>query len=113
MPQVHKFGGTCVAAAERIEAICRYLISGGGDGAAAEGEQRLVVVSAMGSHPSSPVKVGATAFHGFNFPLCARAHAASGAQRVPVTLCTPQLPRSQHHPVFRSSAAGETNAYAS
>ncbi|EFN56810.1 hypothetical protein CHLNCDRAFT_144341, partial [Chlorella variabilis] len=56
--QVHKFGGTCVAAAERIEAICTYLV-GGGDAAreGQSGEQQVVVVSAMGSHPSSPVKV--------------------------------------------------------
>lgn len=56
--QVHKFGGTCVAAAERIEAICKYVV-GGGDAAAGgqTAEQQVVVVSAMGSHPSSPVKV--------------------------------------------------------
>lgn len=53
--QVHKFGGTCVAAAERIDNICRYLVEGAGAGAASE--QQVVVVSAMGSHPSSPVKV--------------------------------------------------------
>lgn len=54
-PQVHKFGGTCVAAAERIEAICKYLVEQAA-GAAAD-EKQVVVVSAMGSHPSSPVKV--------------------------------------------------------
>jgi len=48
--QVHKFGGTCVAAAERIKAAAQLIV----DEAA---EQKLVVVSAMGSHPSSPVKV--------------------------------------------------------
>jgi aspartokinase/homoserine dehydrogenase 1 len=56
--QVHKFGGTCVAAAERIAAICEYLV-GGGDVAVGGvvAEQQVVVVSAMGSHPSSPLKV--------------------------------------------------------
>ena len=54
-PQVHKFGGTCVAAAERIEAICGYLVEQAAGAAA--GERQVVVVSAMGSHPSSPVKV--------------------------------------------------------
>ena len=48
--QVHKFGGTCVAAAERIQAAAQLVV----DEPAA---QKLVVVSAMGSHPSSPVKV--------------------------------------------------------
>jgi aspartokinase/homoserine dehydrogenase 1 len=55
---VHKFGGTCVAAAERIEAICKYLIEGGGGAAGSQSPaQRVVVVSAMGAHPSSPTKV--------------------------------------------------------
>ena len=48
--QVHKFGGTCVAAAERISEVAQLI-------AEDEAEQKLVVVSAMGSHPSSPVKV--------------------------------------------------------
>ena len=47
---MHKFGGTCVAAAERIKAAAQLIV-----GEAAK--QKLVVVSAMGSHPSSPVKV--------------------------------------------------------
>lgn len=34
LPQVHKFGGTCVAAAERIEAICKYLVEQGSSGPA-------------------------------------------------------------------------------
>lgn len=50
--QVHKFGGTCLATPERIDAVCRYLTS-----PEAAGERRLAVLSAMGSHPSSPVKV--------------------------------------------------------
>jgi bifunctional aspartokinase / homoserine dehydrogenase 1 len=48
--EVHKFGGTCVAAATRIEEAARYLVS-------EPGNSKLVVVSAMGSHPTSPVKV--------------------------------------------------------
>ena len=48
--QVHKFGGTCVAAAERIRDAAQLIV----DEAA---QCKLVVVSAMGSHPSSPVKV--------------------------------------------------------
>ncbi|KAH7620331.1 putative Bifunctional aspartokinase/homoserine dehydrogenase 2, chloroplastic [Nannochloris sp. 'desiccata'] len=48
--QVHKFGGTCVANAERIENIAKYLM-------ADSCGSKVVVVSAMGSSPSSPVKV--------------------------------------------------------
>ena len=48
--QVHKFGGTCVAAAERISEVAQLVVDD-------PAEQKLVVVSAMGSHPSSPVKV--------------------------------------------------------
>ncbi len=48
--QVHKFGGTCVAAAERISAAAKLILE-------EPAQQKLVVVSAMGSHPSSPVKV--------------------------------------------------------
>ncbi len=48
--QVHKFGGTCVAAAERIKAAAQLVVE-------ESAVQKLVVVSAMGSHPSSPVKV--------------------------------------------------------
>ena len=48
--QVHKFGGTCVAAAERISAAAKLIME-------EPAQQKLVVVSAMGSHPSSPFKV--------------------------------------------------------
>ncbi|CAL8471282.1 g10824 [Coccomyxa elongata] len=48
--QVHKFGGTCVAAAERISEVAQLVADD-------PAEQKLVVVSAMGSHPTSPVKV--------------------------------------------------------
>ena len=47
---MHKFGGTCVASAERIENIAKYLIA---DPCAS----KVVVVSAMGSHVTSPLKV--------------------------------------------------------
>lgn len=47
--QVHKFGGTCVATSDRILESAKAML--------AAGDQRMVVVSAMGSHPSSPVKV--------------------------------------------------------
>ena len=50
LAQVHKFGGTCVSAPERILEAARLVAS-------QPAQQRLVVVSAMGSHPSSPVKV--------------------------------------------------------
>jgi len=48
--QVHKFGGTCMAAAERIKAVAELMIKENNQGT-------VVVVSAMGSHPSSPLKV--------------------------------------------------------
>jgi hypothetical protein len=48
---VHKFGGTCVATPERILDAARLMVAG-----AQEGKYTCVVVSAMGSHPSSPVK---------------------------------------------------------
>lgn len=48
--QVHKFGGTCVAAAERIREAAQLIVD-------EPAQCKLVVVSAMGSHPSSPVKV--------------------------------------------------------
>lgn len=57
-PQVHKFGGTCVSAADRITAVAEYIINN------AEASHNVVVVSAMGSHPSSPVKVHAAAHPG-------------------------------------------------
>ncbi len=47
---MHKFGGTCVAAAERIREAAQLVIS-------EPAQCKLVVVSAMGSHPTSPVKV--------------------------------------------------------
>ena len=48
--QVHKFGGTCLSDAERITAAARLI-------ADSPAESTAVVVSAMGSHPSAPVKV--------------------------------------------------------
>ena len=48
--QIHKFGGTCVASAERIEDVARWLVE-------ENAESKVAVVSAMGSHPSSPIKV--------------------------------------------------------
>ncbi len=39
--QVHKFGGTCVAAAERIEAICKYLVEQGTSGPADAKQARV------------------------------------------------------------------------
>ena len=48
--QVHKFGGTCVAAAERIREAAQLIVD-------ESAQCKLVVVSAMGSHPASPVKV--------------------------------------------------------
>ena len=50
-PQVHKFGGTCVASAQRISDIADYLLATDPAG------HKLVVVSAMGAHPDSPLKV--------------------------------------------------------
>jgi len=49
---VQKFGGTCVSSAERIAAAAQLVLK-----AATEGEQQVIVVSAMGSHPDSKVKV--------------------------------------------------------
>ena len=48
--QVHKFGGTCVAASERIRDAAQLIVN-------ESAQFKLVVVSAMGSHPSSPLKV--------------------------------------------------------
>ena len=48
--QVHKFGGTCVASAERIREAAQLVCSD-------IAEQKVVVVSAMGSHPTSLIKV--------------------------------------------------------
>ena len=47
--EVHKFGGTCVASPDRIRDVATLMLKGD--------QQRVMVVSAMGSHPSSPVKV--------------------------------------------------------
>ena len=64
---MHKFGGTCVAAAERVDAVCRYLVEGAAADQHRQGPSsdadasKLVVVSAMGSHHTSPVKVRALA----------------------------------------------------
>lgn len=48
--QVHKFGGTCVATADRIAEAAKLICEDPAD-------SKLMVVSAMGSHPSSPIKV--------------------------------------------------------
>lgn len=48
--RVHKFGGTCMAMADRIRDVAKLVISDPAD-------SKLVVVSAMGSHPTSPIKV--------------------------------------------------------
>ena len=49
--EVHKFGGTCVATAERIEDIVQFLHT------ECTAQKKVAVVSAMGSHPTSPTKV--------------------------------------------------------
>eukprot|EP00889_Picochlorum_renovo_P003952 jgi/Picre1/30982/NNA_006340.t1 len=49
--QVHKFGGTCVATSDRINEIAEFLRDD------VEATSKVAVVSAMGSHPSSPTKV--------------------------------------------------------
>jgi hypothetical protein len=46
---VHKFGGTCMANADRIKAVSQLMVD--------DPSQKVVVVSAMGSHPTSPLKV--------------------------------------------------------
>lgn len=51
--EVHKFGGTCVAAPERILDAARVMTTGADGG----GDRRLIVVSAMGSTTTSPLKV--------------------------------------------------------
>lgn len=48
--QIHKFGGTCVASADRIKEAAQLICNDMAD-------QKVVVVSAMGSHPTSLVKV--------------------------------------------------------
>lgn len=48
--QVHKFGGTCMASPDRLKAAAELVIN---DAA----EQKVVVVSAMGSSKESPIKV--------------------------------------------------------
>lgn len=48
--QVHKFGGTCVASADRIREAAQLICND-------MAEQKVVVVSAMGSHPTSLIKV--------------------------------------------------------
>lgn len=48
--QVHKFGGTCMATAQRIHDVAKLVLDDPAD-------SKVVVVSAMGSHPTSPVKV--------------------------------------------------------
>eukprot|EP00878_Enallax_costatus_P032395 GHUV01035600.1.p1 GENE.GHUV01035600.1~~GHUV01035600.1.p1 ORF type:complete len:205 (+),score=47.91 GHUV01035600.1:108-722(+) len=48
--QVHKFGGTCMASPDRLRAAAELVIN---DAA----EQKVAVVSAMGSSKESPIKV--------------------------------------------------------
>jgi hypothetical protein len=47
---VHKFGGTCMASAERLRAVAELMVKDSAD-------SKLVVVSAMGGVPASPIKV--------------------------------------------------------
>jgi aspartokinase/homoserine dehydrogenase 1 len=47
---VHKFGGTCMASAERVNGAARLIIDDPAEG-------KVVVVSAMGSTKESPIKV--------------------------------------------------------
>jgi hypothetical protein len=51
---IHKFGGTCMATADRIRAAAELVISTTN---ATPGAATCVVVSAMGSHPTTPAKV--------------------------------------------------------
>jgi len=51
--RVHKFGGTCMAAAERIAGASKLMID-----IDPEATGKVAIVSAMGSHPTSPLKVG-------------------------------------------------------
>ena len=48
--RVHKFGGTCMATAERIRQAAQLILDEGSP-------NTVVIVSAMGSHPTSPTKV--------------------------------------------------------
>lgn len=48
--KIHKFGGTCMGAADLIKDVCDVVIND-------PAEKKVAVVSAMGSHPTSPVKV--------------------------------------------------------
>ncbi|GIL88501.1 hypothetical protein Vretimale_15367 [Volvox reticuliferus] len=50
--QVHKFGGTCMASADRIRAAAELMVASVGPDTST-----CVVVSAMGNHPTSPIKV--------------------------------------------------------
>ncbi|PNH00431.1 Bifunctional aspartokinase/homoserine dehydrogenase 1, chloroplastic [Tetrabaena socialis] len=50
--RVHKFGGTCMASADRIRATAELMIATVGPTSST-----CVVVSAMGGHPMSPIKV--------------------------------------------------------
>lgn len=47
---MHKFGGTCMATPERIADVAKLMMEN-------QSARTMVVVSALGSHPSSPVKV--------------------------------------------------------
>ena len=56
--QVHKFGGTCVSAADRIASAAELMVSQLASRSKEDPRaSAAVVVSAMGAHPSSPVKV--------------------------------------------------------
>lgn len=48
--EVHKFGGTCLATAERIRAAAKLVVE-------SPIQNKVMVVSGMGSHGTSPVKV--------------------------------------------------------
>lgn len=62
LSQVHKFGGTCVSSADRIASAAELMVSrlserSSSSEASAPSSSAAVVVSAMGAHPSSPIKV--------------------------------------------------------
>lgn len=85
--EVHKFGGTCMAAAERIRAAAELMIKEPAEG-------KVVVVSAMGSHPSSPLKVtgrSATRIRPWIWPLRPRTGSSLTMERMPAThRCHPE-----------------------
>jgi len=58
LQQVHKFGGTCVSAADRLASAAELMVSQLEERSKADPKaSAAVVVSAMGAHPSSPMKV--------------------------------------------------------